>query len=33
MFYGADGVERRNYRVVGFMEAGEFAVHATRAVR
>ena len=33
MFYGRDGVERRNYRVVGFMEAGEFAAHVARAVQ
>jgi thioredoxin:protein disulfide reductase len=33
-FYGPDGVERRNYRVVGFMKAEEFgplAVQATTA--
>ncbi|MBX3694088.1 MAG: protein-disulfide reductase DsbD [Steroidobacteraceae bacterium] len=30
-FYGADGVERRNFRVVGYMKAGEFAPLAARA--
>jgi thiol:disulfide interchange protein DsbD len=30
-FYGADGVERRNFRVVGFMKTGEFAQLAARA--
>jgi thioredoxin:protein disulfide reductase len=30
-FYGADGVERRNFRVVGFMKAEEFAPLAARA--
>ena len=33
MFYGRDGIERRDYRVVGFMEAGEFAAHVARAVQ
>ena len=31
-FYGADGVERRNFRVVGFMEAAEFAAVIRQAV-
>ena len=31
-FYGADGVERRNFRVVGFMEAAEFAAVVRQAV-
>jgi thiol:disulfide interchange protein DsbD len=31
-FYGADGKERRNFRVVGFMEAAEFAAVIRRAV-
>lgn len=31
-FYGADGVERRNFRVVGYMKAGEFASLAARAL-
>jgi thioredoxin:protein disulfide reductase len=30
-FYGADGVERRNFRVVGFMKAEEFAPLAVQA--
>ncbi|MEO8309252.1 MAG: protein-disulfide reductase DsbD [Pseudomonadota bacterium] len=30
-FYGPDGTERRNFRVVGFMKAGEFASLAARA--
>jgi thiol:disulfide interchange protein DsbD len=33
IFYDADGVERSNYRVVGFMEAEAFAAHAQEAVR
>lgn len=31
-FYGADGQERRQYRVVGFMKAGQFAPLAVEAV-
>jgi thiol:disulfide interchange protein DsbD len=31
-FYGADGKERRNFRVVGFMEAAEFAAVVRQAV-
>ena len=31
-FYGPDGVERRNFRVVGYMKAAEFAPLAERAV-
>ncbi|MGE0582550.1 MAG: protein-disulfide reductase DsbD [Steroidobacteraceae bacterium] len=31
-FYGADGTERRNYRVVGYMKAAEFAPLAARAM-
>jgi thioredoxin:protein disulfide reductase len=31
-FYGTDGVERRNFRVVGFMEAAEFAAVIRQAV-
>jgi thiol:disulfide interchange protein DsbD len=31
-FYGADGKERRNFRVVGFMKAAEFAAVARQAV-
>jgi thiol:disulfide interchange protein DsbD len=30
-FYGPDGAERRNYRVVGFMKTQEFAALAARA--
>jgi len=33
MFYGRDGRERRNYRVVGFMAADDFASHVNRAVQ
>ena len=33
IFYGRDGVERKSYRVVGFMEADEFAGHVRQAVR
>jgi thiol:disulfide interchange protein DsbD len=31
-FYGADGQERRNFRVVGFMKAPEFAAVVRQAV-
>lgn len=31
-FYGADGTERRNFRVVGFMKAAEFAAVIQQAV-
>jgi thiol:disulfide interchange protein DsbD len=31
-FYGPDGVERENYRVVGFMKAAEFAPLVTQAL-
>ena len=31
-FYGPDGVERRNFRVVGFMKAAEFAPLAVQAM-
>jgi thiol:disulfide interchange protein DsbD len=30
-FYGSNGEERPNYRVVGFMKAPEFASHAREA--
>ena len=33
MFYGRDGEERKNYRVVGFMPADEFASHVTKAIQ
>ncbi len=32
-FYGTDGVERRNFRVVGYMKAEEFAPLATNALK
>ncbi len=32
-FYGADGAERKNYRVVGFMKAEEFAPLVTAALK
>jgi thiol:disulfide interchange protein len=31
-FYGANGTERRNFRVVGFMEAAQFAAVIRQAV-
>jgi len=33
IFYGRDGTERRNYRVVGYMEASEFASHVQQAIQ
>lgn len=33
IFYGADGRERKNYRVVGFVPADEFIAHVKRAIR
>ena len=33
MFFGADGIERRNYRVVGYKPAEEFSQHVTRALK
>ena len=33
LFFGRDGQERRNYRVVGFMPADEFAAHAEKAMQ
>ncbi|MEW8432096.1 MAG: protein-disulfide reductase DsbD [gamma proteobacterium symbiont of Ctena orbiculata] len=33
IFYGSDGQERRNYRLVGFMPAAEFSQHAAGAIR
>jgi thiol:disulfide interchange protein DsbD len=33
MFYGADGEERKNYRVIGFKPAEEFAAHVGDALR
>jgi len=32
MFFGTDGSEHRNYRVVGFMPAEKFSQHVTRAL-
>ncbi|HLT90249.1 MAG TPA: protein-disulfide reductase DsbD [Woeseiaceae bacterium] len=32
VFFGADGVQREGYEVVGFMPAGRFAAHVERAV-
>jgi len=32
LFFGADGKERRSYRVVGFMDAEPFRAHAARAL-
>jgi len=31
MFFGADGVERKNFRVVGYMKADQFHSHVTNA--
>jgi len=33
MFFGADGLERRNYRVVGYMPAEKFSQHVERALK
>jgi thiol:disulfide interchange protein DsbD len=33
LFYGPDGHERRNHRVVGFMPASQFATHAEKAMQ
>jgi thiol:disulfide interchange protein DsbD len=33
LFFGKDGAERRNYRVVGFMEADTFRAHVQQALR
>ncbi len=33
IFYGADGAERRNYRLLGFMGPADFAAHARKALR
>ena len=33
IFYGSDGNERKNYRVVGFVPAKEFTEHVNRAIR
>ena len=31
MFFGSDGAERRNFRVVGYMPAEKFHAHITQA--
>ncbi len=33
LFFGADGRERRDYRVIGFMDAETFRAHLTKALR
>jgi thiol:disulfide interchange protein DsbD len=33
MFFGADGIERRNYRVVGYMPAEKFSQHVKQALK
>jgi thiol:disulfide interchange protein DsbD len=33
LFFGPDGEERRDYRLVGFLDAGDFRTHVERAVR
>lgn len=33
LFFGPDGKERRNYRIVGFMNAEQFRAHAERALQ
>jgi Thiol:disulfide interchange protein len=33
LFFGSDGQERKRYRLLGFMEAGEFQNHVERALR
>jgi thiol:disulfide interchange protein DsbD len=33
IFYGSDGRERKNYRLVGFKSAEEFSAHVNRAIR
>jgi thiol:disulfide interchange protein DsbD len=33
LFFGPDGVERRGYRLVGFVPAAEFRAHAEQALR
>ncbi len=33
MFFGTDGIERKNYRVIGFMPADEFSVHVKAALK
>ena len=31
-FFGADGIERKGFRVVGFMNAADFKAHVQRAL-
>ena len=33
MFFGPDGVERKNYRVVGFVNAKKFSEHVKQALK
>ena len=33
MFFGTDGIERKNYRVVGYMPAEKFSQHVERALK
>ncbi|MCB1875651.1 MAG: protein-disulfide reductase DsbD [Chromatiales bacterium] len=33
LFYGADGQERKGYRLVGYLEAEKFRAHAEQAIR
>jgi len=33
MFFGTDGEERRNYRIVGYMKAEQFSAHVKRALK
>jgi thiol:disulfide interchange protein DsbD len=33
LFFGPDGVERRPYRLVGFLNAPDFRAHAQQALR
>jgi thiol:disulfide interchange protein DsbD len=33
IFYGSDGRERKNYRLVGFKPAKEFSAHVNRAIQ
>jgi len=33
MFFGADGIERKNYRVVGYKSAEEFSQHVKQALK
>ena len=33
MFFGTDGIERKNYRVVGFVKAEQFSAHIKQALK